>query len=575
MAWTKNGRPDFGAAGPRRLLVGLIWGLLLLALDPMRGQGLIKGPSLAQFMLVWPVLVTPFVLLAGLGQMRPRTLAIWAGASAMLAALLAWHDITRQGQGLHEPSPLLVPMSAVFFFGLHQLVAAGDEARRWIAPYDRLFGQASRQAVQLVLSVAMTGLFWAVLGLGSALFGLIGVRAFGETIGQSWFAYPATTLVFALAVQIADVRTGLIDGLRVLGLNLLAWLGPLMTLLVLAFLLALPFTGLGPLWATKAATPILLAAAVVLIGLINAAYQDGLREPPPALPLRVSARVAGLLLIPLVALAAYATLLRVGQYGLTPDRVIALAVVVVTGLLALGYAAAAVLPGAWMKRLEIANIAGLILALAVLLALFTPIADPARLSVDSQVARLTRGLTPPDRFDYQFLRSRSERYGREALTVLKLRKDSIGELSRASDQPLTGGRNPPNMITFKAYPTGASLPADFLAQSWSPGGYETPECYSTCGAVVLDLDGDGQAEVVVKQTRPMTDLLVYRREARWTLVARSSSNQIVTEDAWAALEVGRATTVQAALRDVIAGDQRINFVPDRPSLAGVTPPPTR
>lgn len=532
MAWMRNGRPDLSETGVQRLIVGLGWGALLLAVDPF-GTGWLRGQaaSLTHYLLVWPVLVTPFVLLAGLGQMRRRTLVIWAVAAALLAALLVWHDIARQPPGpFVGPSPLLIPMSAAFFFLAHQLVAAGDTARRWIPPYETLFAQASRQFVQFVLSVAMTGAFWAVLGLGSGLFGLIGVHALGQLISQSWFIYLTTPVVFALAVQVADVRAGLIEGIRTLGLNLVSWLGPLLTLLCMAFLLFLPFTGLQPLWSTKAATPILLTAALVLVALINAAYQDGQRDPPPAGLLRLSARVAGVLLTPLVALAAYATALRVGQYGLTPDRVIALAVVAVAAVLALGYLLAALPPGGWMKRLEPTNILAIVLALATLLALFTPLADPARLSVDSQVARLSKGLIAPDRFDFQFLARGGQRYGQAALKSLTRQAGKIGELARSANRPDESEPTAPAFVSphYAVYPRGATLPADFLAKTWRSDQPGAPNCEGgtiTCDAYLADFDGDGAPEILVQsliRNRPYGPADVYRRDAAgWTLFART------------------------------------------------------
>jgi hypothetical protein len=573
MAWMKNGLPDVSETGVQRLIVGVGWGALLLAVDPF-GTGWMKAQeeSLAHFLLVWPVLVTPFVLLAGLGQMRRRTLEIWAVAAALLAVLLVWHDIARQPPGRHpSPSPLLIPMSAVFFFLAHQLVAAGDAARRWIAPYETLFAQASRQFVQFGLSVAMTGAFWAVLGLGSGLFGLIGVKAFGQLIGQSWFVYLTTPVVFALAVQVADVRAGLIEGIRTLGLNLVSWLGPLLTLLCLAFLLFLPFTGLQPLWSTKAATPILLTAALVLAALINAAYQDGRRDPAPAVLLKLSARISAALLTPLVALAAYGTALRIGQYGLTPDRVIALAVLAVAAVLALGYLLAALLPGGWMKRLEPTNITALVLALGVLLALFTPLADPARLSVDSQVARLRKGLVKPDRFDFEFLARHGQRYGRAALDLLKRRPDQIGELARTADAPGRSEAPAPQFLSpqYVVYPKGAVLPPDFLSMRWRADEPGAPNCEAggplSCEAYLSDFDGDGAPEILVQvliNGHIYGPAQLYRREAGgWRYFARAAA-PLCDEDL-PALRRDGATVGAPAMRDLVVGGRRFGFQPEQ------------
>src|SRR5690606_34747472 len=106
---------------------------------------------------------------------------------------------------------------------------------------------------------------------------------------------------------------------------LLSWLLLLMTVLAAGFLAALPFTGLQGLWETGSATALVLSAAAALIILINTAYQDGRADNRPPAILRAAVRVASVLLTPLVAIAFWGLALRIGQHGLTPDRIIATA----------------------------------------------------------------------------------------------------------------------------------------------------------------------------------------------------------------------------------------------------------
>src|SRR5258708_34467933 len=49
-----------------------------------------------------------------------------------------------------------------------------------------------------------------------------------------------------------------------------------------------------------------------------------------------------------------------------------------------------------------------------LLALRTPVADPARISVADQLSRLQVGTVTAESFDFDFLRYRAGRYGRQA-----------------------------------------------------------------------------------------------------------------------------------------------------------------
>ncbi len=75
-----------------------------------------------------------------------------------------------------------------------------------------------------------------------------------------------------------------------------------------AFLLALPFTGLSSLWGTKFAGGLLMGASVVLILLLNAAYQAG--EKPANGFIAWVTRMGCCLLVPLCALAGYGLMLR-------------------------------------------------------------------------------------------------------------------------------------------------------------------------------------------------------------------------------------------------------------------------
>src|SRR6185295_6268651 len=110
---------------------------------------------------------------------------------------------------------------------------------------------------------------------------LINITVVREIIQERWFYFPATTTAFAAAVHISDARFGLIAGARTLALMVLSWLLPVMAAFAAAFLAALAFVGLQPLWATGSTTPLLLISAMMLVLLINATYQDGEQETPP------------------------------------------------------------------------------------------------------------------------------------------------------------------------------------------------------------------------------------------------------------------------------------------------------
>ncbi|WP_165184414.1 DUF4153 domain-containing protein [Caulobacter soli] len=502
-----------------RLVTGLAQGLLLYGLyqaDKSKVWPATQREVYAALLMVF--LFAPFVVLAGVSALRFRTLAIWKGVAGLIAAGLGayavWSgDPAAKGVDGLGPQTFLA-IAALIFIG-HHLVQPADLERRRIAGYPTYFDVTWKHGVQAVLSLGFTGAFWLLLFLASALFKLIGVNAIEKLIQHEWFAFPATAVMFAAAVQLTDVRANLVRGVRSVALTLLAWLLPLMALIAAAFLLTLPFTGLEPLWKTRSATAILLTADAFLILLANAAYQDGTEMT--AVVLKWAARLAGVLLVPITVLAAYGLSLRIGQYGLSPDRIVAAACVLVAAGYAVGYAVAAARPGAWMKALETTNIAMAFGVIAVLLALFTPAADPRRLSVRDQVARLESGKVKAADFDYVALRFDDGRYGRKALDRLKASpnpvvRDKVAEILKYNERWEVGyvapvkppeiDNRPENAKQLKAvivYPKGSVLPESFQQQYLKPGAMRIPFCEpgDRCVALLKDVDGAGGPEVLI------------------------------------------------------------------------------
>lgn len=561
-------QPPPAWVGPARLVVGLLQGLAFYGISRADNAGWWKDCPALFYALCLVAPFAPLILLGGFGHLRRTTLVVWTlAAAAVLAGVGAYAGsnivLTKDAYGPRGPDFALMLACAMAVFIAHHLVQGWSEERRLAARYPAYFDTAWKHGVQLVLACAFTGVFWAMLWLGAELFSLIGIKAVRELLQKEWFHDPAIGLAFAMAVHLTDVRAALTKGARTLGLTLLSWLTPIMALIAVAFLVALPFTGLKPLWDTKAAAAVLLGASAVLIVLINACYQDGERENGPHLVLRWAARIAALALTPLTALAAYAVWLRIAQYGLTPERVMGAALSLLSAGYAIGYGLAAVLPGAWMKPLERTNVVNAYVALGLFLAIFTPIADPQRLAAGDQVARLLRGAISPDRFDYDFLRFESGRYGLDALKRLKASHDAKiakgADIALKRDFPLPknyGDYVPDDAAKKKitVYPAGTALPADFESQT-----HAVNECLSTCDAYLADLDGDGSPEVLLDRN---LNIYVYARDAArgWTRVGELLPMDC--KQATDALKAGRFTTTQPSKwRDLEAGGVHLSFEP--------------
>jgi hypothetical protein len=582
--------------GPVRLAIGLLQGLGLLWLH-RASDGAAAWPA-TEPLLFGPLILVigflPIMLLAGVGCLRLMTLGLWALAAGLVLAGLGLHDVARQSADTLQHPPFLSPpvilFSAAALFIAHHLVVPADMERRRIASYPTYFDTATKAVVQLALSIGFTGAFWALLHLGSALFQIIGLEFLEELLRKDWFYIPLTFVVFAVAVHLTDVRDGLIRGVRTVGLMLLSWLLLVMTVLVAGFVLALPFTGLQGLWETGSATALVLSAAAALVILINAAYQDGRPDNRPPMVLRVAVRVAAVLIAPLVIIAFWGLALRIGQHGLTPDRIIALACAVVGAAFAVGYGWAALSPfwrkGDWMRPLERSTIGAAALALFLILALFSPLLDPVRLSVADQTARLERGAVTPDRFDYAFLRFESGKAGQAALARLARSTDAeTARLARTAQAETKRQRSRTAQRAgvqpvVETWPTGAVLPTGFLTSLTREDEGLTCSNTETCVATVRDWNGDGIAEVLVARQTSLTvhtsaDGAWRRVGTFWLGGCRGEAGLDAREE----LKAGRLNPIPSRWPDLSAGAAAVRFTfPEEPTSCSVVveeilPPP--
>ena len=526
------------ALGLARLAVALVQGLLLFGLwRAASSEPLVWPASVPSLFAPLSLVVAfmPMVLLSGLGRIKTRVLIIWALAASAGLALIGWHEAASQTPALASPPFMSFPavlFSAAALFIAHHLVIPAVIARRWVADFDAYFDSAWKAGVQLGLSVGFTGLFWVLLAIGAGLFKVIGINFLSKLLTEDWFSIPVTALVFALAVHLTDVRGTLIRGVRTVVLMLLSWLLPVITVLAGTFLLALPFTGLTILWQTGNATALVLAAAAAIIILINTAYQDGREDNLPPTVLQWAVRVAGLLLVPLILIATIGLSLRIGQHGLTPERVLAAACILVGIIYAIGYATAAIMPfirkQAWMKPLEPTNVVAAMASVALVLALFTPVLSPARLSVNDQITRLEKGLISAEDFDYDFLRFKSGRVGLKALERLTASTNPAIAAKAKTYKALDESQRfeaPGEAISadnIEVWPTGQALPAGFTDPS---RGYDPrSECTRArpCVLRMMDVDADGKAEALLANGHRIN--VLSHSEGEWSHIGSYNLN---------------------------------------------------
>ena len=296
-----------------RLLLGLMQGLALYALSPVQGQPApLSDLPYVLLPLQLTVLLLPLLLIDVVGALKGAALWRWGLLAAVLLWALGAHEVWRQGSAVPAPHFSLFQKSGLLlaagfgFFVAESLLLAGAADQRRMASYATCFDTTWKLLLQWQISVLFVAGLWLVLWFGAANFSLLGLDGPKRLLKQDWFALPLSCSALACALHLYDQRPALVLGGRTMLLTLLSWMLPLASLAVGGFLLALPWTGLQPLWSTGHASWVLLGTLLALVLLINATLQDCRSDHRPPRVLDWSGRMAVCCLLPLVLIAAYA-----------------------------------------------------------------------------------------------------------------------------------------------------------------------------------------------------------------------------------------------------------------------------
>lgn len=358
---------------------------------------------------------------------------------------------------------------------------------------------------------------------------------------------------------------------------------PLVAFIALLFVLSLPFTGLQPLWETRSAAALLMALSLVLVCFANAVFQDGQVQAPYPTALRRLVE-AGLLTLPVYALLAlYAIALRVHQYGWTIDRVYAALLGAVVAAHAFGYAYGALRPASlWLQTLTTINrrLSWCVMVLIVLVN--TPVLDPYRITVQSQIGRFTDGRTDIDELDLETLRFDAGRRGYQALQQLREHPAfvaspvKLAELERIlqrknrwSGTTLTVSVEDLSLEEVRArivLAPDAQPPDARWLQALADGDGQAGDClddFSDCVLLRPDLDADGTAEHLLcnlEDPNRVRCRLWTLAEGRWR--GAGSVNHYVDDDAKAieALRDGAVGTYPHPWPDLMIGGVRVPVV---------------
>ncbi|MDR0717146.1 MAG: DUF4153 domain-containing protein [Azoarcus sp.] len=462
--------PDGRARLMLYLTVGLVQGLLLAVLT--RNDRLL----ILYFAWLMPILMLAILLPQALYYSEAaapgRRRGIVCAAAIMAVVIGVYQGATfSAGHEFHLAAALA--LSLLLFIGAPALSVQTDwrAARypQWVDAALRAFGLLAQGGLIL-------GLAWIAFAAADGLFSLLGMRWVRKTIFSAWFSFPFNCLVFAWLAAQAGLDDSMAQRTLARCMRLCGWLYPMMAGIGILFV-ASWIGGIEALLRTGRAATILLWFLALLIFFFNLHTRCGL-EARPAKWLRWIAAAGWIAALPMLAVALYGLGLRIEQYGLSEERIWGLLAACIIAIFVLGYCAHAAAEffrpegaGRTLSRTHLA--ASLALAVSVL-TMFSGIADPRRISVQSQWRQWAQQRTSDWEFK-RFLKYKGGVFGEDALRELEARaKDANDPLARQAQALLDSQEEGVDasadlLRAMKVFPGEETAP-DGLIEAWASSG---------------------------------------------------------------------------------------------------------
>lgn len=583
------------------VLTALLQGLALFAVNKGRELGWWPFDSLGGC-IYWYTLIlsVPTVMTLTVQDLADRR--FWqqvAGVAIAYAALASWAVWSATGAPGLQSNSVLGPFGMTIAAGLFVLLPYLQcrlKHQAWTAPYPELFENAWQNGLTLVLVAPFVGLCWVVLWLWGALFELVQIHFFRDLFKEQAFVYMATGVMVGLGILIARMQKRPLQILRQIVFAVFRGLLPLVAFIAVLFLVCLPFVGLAPLWDTRSATAILVTLIYLIVLFVNAVFQDCADHESGSPEATGSALYpkplwrliqAGLIVLPVYAgIALYALWLRVDQYGWTAERWMALFFVLLVSGHALGYCWAALRPGPPLAAMPRVNVLLSFASLVFIAALNSPIADPFRVTVDSQRARLQDGRLEPEKLDLEHLRFANGRRGYAFVQSLKAdpkvaaKPELLADIDRVLEKTERWGRRRvAEGITVEQarqrveLVAGTAAPDDSWFQAVIDGHWNEP-CFlhgSHCVVLGLDIDADVTPEYLYcelsgRRDKSASCTMTQLRNDVWTRIGTINSPFDATDEGVMrdAILAGRVGVEPHPLPDlVIAGKRFVLRTNDR------------
>ncbi|HEV2112458.1 MAG TPA: DUF4153 domain-containing protein [Gammaproteobacteria bacterium] len=493
------------------VFIATIQGVLLLGMHELLVREWWPATSIPLRTLWYTLALTvPTAIVLLIRDLRDRRLWLMIAAYAVLLVPAALYTGSQylpehHTQGFRLFATYALSQAAIWFVVTYLIDLKLDgeslrHSRRDVCAYTWKHGLA------LALLGFFLGLLWTLLTLWGALFKVLDIGFFQELFQNRRFIYPAFGLAGGFAVTVLRGQIDAVGLLERIASALLRVLLPLLALIVLLFLCALPFSGVQLLWKAGLGTALMMWLICLMLMFVNVAFFGTQARYPVWLRLPIYLAVA---LLPVyLGLCVWGISLRIGEHGWSYSRLLVVLIQAILAIFVLCYSAAVVLRRErWLESLPPINrIAGC--AAAVLLFLTClPLLNLEHIAARDLVARLVSGKTDVAQADYRYLRFDLDEPGYRELTTLKASSFAAAhpvELAKmdgvlassnrwGANVPAVAPMSPADLAkAVDVAPQTAPVPPDLLVAVAADKANAV--CFAGtghCEVVGLDLRGDG------------------------------------------------------------------------------------
>jgi hypothetical protein len=474
-------------------LIGAITGLIISQVERYT-----QNTAVTMYLFGMVLLVVNFILVWKKQSLRFSVINFGAVA-IVLGGLIGW-NVSQS----YDDSAYIAPLFILALIQIGIITTTFAQAWKNKTPhyvYSDLFENGWNNPFFFLFSCLFTGGFLLILALGTKLFDSIGINI-SDFIWHQQVIPIIVGALLAAGIGISREHEALIFKIRSIFFALFRVMAFLTAIIVILFAISLPFSWQG-LFSNSITSIILLSLVAISILLLNTFIdepdEDQITKSAVSQGVKRLFMVQILLLPVFSLLSIYAITLRIQQYGLMPNRIIALSIAIMLTLYGLSYAYQLLTyRRQWHQGFAVTNPALAILWLFVLITLSSPLLDPIRLSTNNQIERLKSNQVSVDNFDFYAIKRRLGVLGKNAIEEMKDWKThpDYAKILQAinNDKSYTNKKHP--LITILG-----TEPTNF--QYLQDRYYSFRNCNkkSLCFAIMKDMNQDNKKEVLIVQIK--------------------------------------------------------------------------